>query len=71
MDLLLDVEAAAVEAGVGASTIRRWIAEGSLHPETRRPTRVWASEVGAVRDAKHAAQRAPLTKPRRLNNDSC
>jgi hypothetical protein len=62
----LDIGAAAVEAGVGESTIRRWIASGRLVPVQRNPVLVNTETVHLLRDLGVAARRAPLDSANRL-----
>ena len=61
MNLILDIEAAAIEAGVGVSTIRRWVARGRLPLHAGR---VWSDDVRAVKAEMHAARLATLKQHR-------
>jgi hypothetical protein len=63
-NLALDIPTAAVEAGVGQSTIRRWLAAGHLAPITRRPVTVWSHDVNQLRDELRSKRLAALDKAR-------
>ena len=61
LDLLLDIEAAAVEAGIGQSTIRRWIRQGLL---VSNHGTVLSSDVRRVKAEKQTARLANLKQHR-------
>jgi predicted site-specific integrase-resolvase len=68
VELILDVATAAVDAGIGASTIRRWLANGTLTPVQTSPILVRTTDVRALRDENRARRRAPLDKRNRIEH---